>query len=206
MSWGNAFFGLCSLVALMGALAVVTARNPIRGAVGLLTTVLGVAGLFLMLHAQFLAAIQLIVYAGAVVVLFVFVIMLLGPEPASLQPGRKGQIARGVGAAAMAAMAAAAMVALAGTIQPAEFAPARVDHGSVEAVGGRIFSAGLVPFELTTALLIAAIIGALAIAHVRPQRRGGPHDPGAKNAVARFFGGPVQRPEAQPQPPEEPLP
>ena len=54
--------------------------NPIRGAMGLLLLILSVAGLFLALHAQFLAAIQLIVYAGAIVVLFLFVIMLLGPE------------------------------------------------------------------------------------------------------------------------------
>ena len=73
------FYG-CAAAAVLGALGVVLAKNPIRSAMGLLLTILSVAGLFLALHAQFLAAIQLIVYAGAIVVLFLFVIMLLGPS------------------------------------------------------------------------------------------------------------------------------
>ena len=81
MTAGIAFFLFCSLVALVGAITVVMAKNPIRSAVGLLATILGIAGLFLLLNAQFLAAIQLIVYAGAVVVLFIFVIMLLALGP-----------------------------------------------------------------------------------------------------------------------------
>ena len=80
MTAGNVFFALCSIAALVGAMCTVLAKNPIRGAMGLLLTIVGIAGLFLKLNAQFLAAIQLIVYAGAVVVLFVFVIMLLGPD------------------------------------------------------------------------------------------------------------------------------
>jgi len=80
MNVGNVFFALASLIALFGAFMTIASRSPIRSAVGLLITIVGIAALFLMLNAQFLAAIQLIVYAGAVVVLFVFVIMLLGPD------------------------------------------------------------------------------------------------------------------------------
>jgi NADH:ubiquinone oxidoreductase subunit 6 (subunit J) len=72
-----------SALALAGALVTVSAKNPIRGAVGLLFTIVGIAALFVRLNAEFMAAIQLIVYAGAVVVLFVVVIMLLGPDAAS---------------------------------------------------------------------------------------------------------------------------
>ena len=79
----KAFFGACALACTLGAAATVFAKNPIRGAMGLLLCIAGIAGLFLSLHAQFLAAIQLIVYAGAVVILFVFVIMLLGPDATS---------------------------------------------------------------------------------------------------------------------------
>jgi NADH:ubiquinone oxidoreductase subunit 6 (subunit J) len=64
------------------------AKSPVRGAVGLLTTIIGIAGLFLLLSAQFLAAIQLIVYAGAVVVLFVFVLMLLGADAHAIREDR----------------------------------------------------------------------------------------------------------------------
>jgi len=76
---GNFFFAVMALISLLGAVLTVAARNPIRSAVGLLGTIIGIAGLFLKLNAEFMAAIQLIVYAGAVVVLFVFVVMLLGP-------------------------------------------------------------------------------------------------------------------------------
>src|SRR5262245_20991345 len=75
-----AFFTLASLAALVGAVITVIARNPIRSAMGLLLAIGGITGLFLALHAQFLAAIELIVYAGAIVILFVFVIMLIGPD------------------------------------------------------------------------------------------------------------------------------
>src|SRR6187402_2700892 len=80
MTVGNVFFVVASMVALFGAFMTIASRSPIRSAVGLLATIVGIAALFLRLNAQFLAAIQLIVYAGAVVVLFVFVIMLLGPD------------------------------------------------------------------------------------------------------------------------------
>src|ERR1700686_5068752 len=83
MNWvGQSYFYICAALAIAGALLTITNPNPIRGAMGLMTTILAIAGLFLALHAQFLAAIQLIVYAGAVVVLFIFVIMLLGPSAA----------------------------------------------------------------------------------------------------------------------------
>src|SRR5262249_51165535 len=75
-----AFFALSALAALMGALFTVLAQNPIRSAMGLLLAIGGITGLFVGLNAQFLAAIELIVYAGAVVILFVFVIMLIGPD------------------------------------------------------------------------------------------------------------------------------
>ena len=77
---GYAYFYVCATLAVLGAIATIAAKNPIRGAMGLLLMILSIAGLFLALHAQFLAAIQLIVYAGAIVVLFLFVIMLLGPS------------------------------------------------------------------------------------------------------------------------------
>ncbi|HEY3496345.1 MAG TPA: NADH-quinone oxidoreductase subunit J, partial [Polyangiaceae bacterium] len=87
MTPGNLFFLLMSALSLAGAIVTVAARSPIRSAVGLLVTIVGIAGLFLKLSAEFMAAIQLIVYAGAVVVLFVFVIMLLGPDATGVSQG-----------------------------------------------------------------------------------------------------------------------
>ena len=91
MTAGNVLFVVATLLCLGGALTTVSARNPIRGAMGLLATIVGIAGLFLKLRAQFLTAIQLIVYAGAVVVLFVFVLMLLGA--AATAPAKASRVA-----------------------------------------------------------------------------------------------------------------
>ena len=170
---GIVFFALCSVVCVVGALTTILARNPIRGAVGLLATILGIAGLFLKLNAQFLAAIQLIVYAGAVVVLFVFVIMLLGPDASggSRGPG-KARLSRAVAGALLFGLAAAAMGLLARVSQgPTRLGPVRPEHGTAEAVGGLIFGRGIVPFEITTALLIVAVVGAIAVARGRPGKK-----------------------------------
>src|SRR5689334_19830099 len=91
------FFALCTLLTLVGGVITVAARNPIRSAMGLLASIVGVAGDYLLLSAEFLAAIQIIVYAGAVVVLFLFVIMLLGPSATSPRDARSA-IPRYVGA------------------------------------------------------------------------------------------------------------
>src|SRR5262249_23191715 len=94
------FFALVALLVIVGGIATVAAKNPIRGAMGLLTTIVGIAGMYLLLSAEFLAAIEIIVYAGAVVVLFLFVIMLLGPSATSGRDTR-GWSARYLGAAVL---------------------------------------------------------------------------------------------------------
>jgi len=202
---GNIFFVFCALVALVGALAVVTARSPIRSAVGLLATILGIAGLYLMLNAQLLAAIQLIVYAGAVVVLFVFVIMLIGPDPGDSEQGARSPVARGLAAVLLVAAAGGGMSAVAGTITPAVFGPAPVGHGAVETLGKTIYSSGLVPFELATALLLVAIVGAVAVARGQRQRRRGLPTQ-SDDASARMYGGPIREPDPGELPNEEAQP
>ncbi|HVW24548.1 MAG TPA: NADH-quinone oxidoreductase subunit J [Polyangiaceae bacterium] len=167
MSAGTLLFVVCSIACIVGALGTVIARNPVRGAVGLLTTIVGIAGLFLKLSAQFLAAIQLIVYAGAVVVLFVFVLMLIGADAHAVREDRArgAKILSGV---LLGVMAIGTMFALAPRAdQVTRFAPVMQDHGSVESVGHLLFTAGIVPFELATALLIVAVVGAIAVARGR---------------------------------------
>lgn len=204
MSAGNLFFALCTIVCLVGALATVLARSPIRSAVGLLTTIVGMAGLFLMLHAQFLAAIQLIVYAGAVVVLFVFVIMLLGTEAGrGLDEPLRGRIATGLGVVLMAALAVIAIVLIADPdTKPAVFAAPRPEHGSVEAVGTLLFTKGIVPFELATALLIVAVIGAIAVARGRHTAK---KAPALAHETRRLFAGPLHPRDAGHPLPKEPV-
>jgi NADH-quinone oxidoreductase subunit J len=188
---GNVFFALCSIACLVGAISTVLAKNPIRGAMGLLLTIVGIAGLFLKLNAQFLAAIQLIVYAGAVVVLFVFVIMLLGPDAGHVETKSevKGKLSRALAGGLMAVLA---LVTLGLTLNVAEkpqrFGHVASTHGSVEAVGQQLFTKAVVPFELATALLIVAVVGAIAVARSRHQVRKPKQSP---SETRRLFHGPL---------------
>lgn len=159
------YFTLASLLVILGGVVTVGARNPIRGAMGLLTSIVGIAGLYLMLAAEFLAAIQILVYAGAVVVLFLFVIMLLGPSATSPRDARTA-VPRYVGAGAFvaASLGAIALVARAGKPGPAAIPEAPESLGTVDALGRELFTQGIVPFELSGALLLVAIVGAVAVA------------------------------------------
>ena len=163
-----AFFGLATLLVLIGGVVTVAAKNPIRGAMGLLTTIVGVAGMYLLLSAEFLAAVQIIVYAGAVVVLFLFVIMLLGPSAVSGRDTRTWG-ARYLAAGVFLASSVGAMVLLwraaaggASTLTPLGAAPRGL--GTIEGIGHELFTTALVPFELSSALLLVAVVGAVAVA------------------------------------------
>jgi NADH-quinone oxidoreductase subunit J len=156
-----AAFGFFGALAVVSAIATVAMRNPIRNAVGLFVHVLALAGLYVTLSAHFLTAVQLIVYVGAVVVLFVFVIMLLGP--ASEAPtDAAGRLPRAVGAASIVAVG----VLLARTV--ADLRPERVANppgfGTIESVGRELFGPAMIPFEMASVLLTAAIVGAFAVA------------------------------------------
>jgi NADH-quinone oxidoreductase subunit J len=181
------FYG-CAAVAVAGSLGVVMAKNPIRAAMGLLLLILSTAGLFLALHAQFLAAIQLIVYAGAIVVLFLFVIMLLGPS-ASTPNDRRGLFGRSVGGGLFAAsgLGAVALVAreLARTHRALPLPSPDGSFGGIQAFGSWLFSDALVPFELSSALLLVAVVGAIAVAR---GRQGRPSLSKSELAVARAGG------------------
>jgi len=167
---GNIYFYACALMALVGALGVVASKNPIRGAMGLLLLILSVAGLFLALHAQFLAAIQLIVYAGAIVILFLFVIMLLGPS-ASTPSDRRGIAARVFGGGLFGIAGLAALWAVVSSAMAANRAmpmPVPDDSfGGIDAFGSVLFADALVPFELSSGLLMVAVLGAMAVARGR---------------------------------------
>ncbi|MBI3202455.1 MAG: NADH-quinone oxidoreductase subunit J [Myxococcales bacterium] len=199
MSVGSLFFSVCALVALVGAVSTVAAKNPIRGAVGLLATIVAIAALFLKLAAQFLAAIQLIVYAGAVVVLFVFVIMLLGPDANTGEKSAKVRLSRWGGAVLLTVITGVALFVTRKGFGPlVALGPVRADFGSTEAVGGLVFRNGLVPFEIATALLIVAVVGAIAVARSKPHAKK-PRPAG--HETRRLFAGPLHPRDA-----ERPLP
>jgi len=159
------FFAICTLFVLVGGVATVAAPNPIRGAMGLLASILGIAGMYLMLAAEFLAAVQIIVYAGAVVVLFLFVIMLLGPSATSPRDARSA-LPRYVGAIAFLISGATAMILVLrlGKDSTTTMPPPGPGMGSVERIGAEMFDSAVVPFELAGILLLVAVVGAVAIA------------------------------------------
>jgi NADH-quinone oxidoreductase subunit J len=196
MTVGNVFFVVASMVALFGAFMTIASRSPIRSAVGLLITIVGIAALFLMLNAQFLAAIQLIVYAGAVVVLFVFVIMLLGPDAGDGEStvGRARLARYGAGAFFVALALGAAHLVSSSGLTPTRFKIARAGHGSVEGIGTFLFGSAVIPFELATALLIVAVVGAIAVARGKPHLR---RQSKSESPTARMFHGPLMARDAQ---------
>lgn len=190
MTIGGLYFICCAILALAGALITISARNPIRGAMGLLTTIVGIAGLYLQLDAQFLAAIQIIVYAGAVVVLFVFVILLLGADATDSGGVGKAQIARAIGGFGMLAAVVAALAVFIPTEleQPLLLPALPAGHGSVASIGQQLFTVAVVPFELATALLIVAVVGAIAVARGKHAKKLAAT---TSNASKRMFAGPV---------------
>ncbi len=167
---GELIFLLFGLVALVSAVMTVSLRTPLRAALALLVNVTSLAGLYLTLHAHLLAAIQMIVYAGAVVVLFIFVIMLIGPS--ALKPTKSKGIVLRTAVGALMAMVGASLAFGVSTIdrpyvdldQCANGVAECGQFGGVQALGDAIFRQSAVPFELVSVLLLVAIVAALAVA------------------------------------------
>ena len=159
-----AFFVIAAL-AVGSALGLVLRRNAIHGALFLVVNLASVAALYLMLGAEFLAAAQVIVYAGAIMVLFVFAIMVLipGKEETGPDPRRPWRLVAVPLGALLGLQLIVAVRALRGGA-PAGAAPV---PGSVEAIARLLFTQYLFPFELTSVLLLAAMVGVLLLARRR---------------------------------------
>lgn len=161
-------FVVGALMILVGALGVIVSRNPVHAALSLVLTLFGIAVLFVEQQAEFLAVVQVIVYAGAVVVLFLFVIMVLGvdrSEDISDEP-LIGQRAFAVG---LVLVMVASMIALGSEAKWAggSHAVAGATTGpanNVYALGKAVFTTYLFAFEATSALLIIAVVGAVVLA------------------------------------------
>lgn len=161
-----ALFGVCAFFAVTGAVITVSARRPLRAAVALLVNIISLAGLYLTLSAHLLAAIQLLVYAGAVVVLFIFVIMLIGPASELKGPG-EALPARTLAIAIMTMITGTIAFSLADAAGNWYALRQHPDYGTVEAVGAELYARAVVPFEIVSITLLIAIVGAVAIARHR---------------------------------------
>ena len=156
-------FGVIAVVAVASALGLVLRRNPIHGALFLVVNLASIAAFYLTLGAEFLAAAQVIVYAGAIMVLFVFAIMVLipGKEETGPDPRRSIRLL----ALPIAALLLGVLVMVLATRRGGPAAAPAV--GGVESLGRLLFTDYLFPFELTSVLLLAAMVGVLVLARRR---------------------------------------
>ncbi len=158
------FVVFCAL-SIVSALGVVVLRNPVSSAFALILTFLNVAGIFAMQEAFFIAAVQVIVYAGAIMVLFIFVIMLLNlrGDGASLFDFSR----RALFGLAVAGLLGVGLVAGLESVTRDLSAAAPADFGRIATVGTALFSPEgrfLLPFEVVSVLLTVAVIGAVVLA------------------------------------------
>jgi len=166
-------FYLFGLIAIASSIAFVTRKSPVAAALWLVNTMFCLAALYVMLEAHFVGVIQVLVYAGAIMVVFLFVIMLLNlGQPSEIADirGKWGRLAAGLLGLALLAQIAA----LAGRRIPEPFVPgtgynaeAVRDLGAVGSVAQPLFTDYLLAFELTSILLLVAIVGAVVIGRRR---------------------------------------
>jgi NADH-quinone oxidoreductase subunit J len=165
----TATFYYLAAASAASALLAVTRRNPIHSMLWVLALFLHVAGIFLLLGAEFLAAVQVIVYAGAILIFYLFVVMLLDLPDEEIKPRFGGHWP-------LAALAGLSFVALAwlarlgSGVAPgaAHDAVKTQPHGNIAAIGAAMFGPFALPFEIVSLLLLAAIVGTVVLARRRP--------------------------------------
>jgi len=163
------FFGL-ALVAIASAIGLLLSRSAIYAALNLIINITAIAVFFLLLEAPFLALIQITVYAGAIMVLFLFVIMLLGAEKLATGPPLPYQRPLSILLGVVLLLEAAYALFFRsnpGAVPP----PTLAGFGSPQAIGETLYSAYLLPFEVISILLLAAMVGAIVLTK-KPRRRG----------------------------------
>lgn len=160
MEW--LLFALFALMAVVGGVGVVLSRNAVHSALFLLLNFASMALLYLLLGAQFLAMAQILVYAGAIVVLFIFAVMLVGREAVTDAVAQGRPVLSALVAVLAVLFLGGSTYALVTTSQ--ETPAGAQDYGSVQSVGSMLYTRYLLPFELASVLLLAAMIGAIVLA------------------------------------------
>jgi NADH-quinone oxidoreductase subunit J len=162
----EAAFHILTGLAIFGAIMVVASRQPIYSILYLIVTFFAIAGHFLLLSAQFLAVVQVIVYAGAIMVLFLFVVMLLNlkgdVEPRIPNLMKLGAVTAG-GLLLLLLVAALAKVEGTGVVADRAVAAQTADIGMVKSIGMVLFTDFLLPFEVVSILFLSAMVGAVML-------------------------------------------
>jgi NADH-quinone oxidoreductase subunit J len=159
------FFAIVSLVAIVSAILVVTSRNPINSALSLIMTFFCLATYYVMLDAPFLAAVQVMVYAGAIMVLIVFTIMLLNVR-VNASKSQSHNIILGSIIGAFTLLNTVFLIMKSRAAQPNGSLTGDIikAQGHTELIGREMFTTFLLPFEITSILLLVAIVGAVILA------------------------------------------
>jgi len=163
-------FVVLGLVALVGAVAVVVSTNPVHSAMGLLATLLAVAVLYVVQLAHLVAAVQVIVYAGAVLTLFLFVIMLIGVDKDETREEPLPYQRWVVGGVSLVIIAFAAGLTIFGNFDWVPAASSTIPsatNGTIEAIAEPLFTDWVLAFEATALLLTIAAAGTISLAHYR---------------------------------------
>lgn len=161
---GAALFYIFAAMAAIASICVVVSKNIVRTAVALLFTLIGVAGLYFLLNAEFLAAVQLVVYAGGTLILIVFGVMLTSKSPFSRFEPKKAEVV--VALCLGAVLLSALVVAIVRAKFNSQMITATVDY-PMDKLGQALLGDFLVPFELASVLLLVVMIGAAYLAKAR---------------------------------------
>ena len=161
------FVGFAALL-IVTSLLVVLHKNPVTSALFLVLAFCSLAGIYLLLRAEFLGMVQIVVYAGAIMVLFLFVIMYLNLQH-DVEAGVHIAVRRGIGwmTGAGLLLAGAALLRRGWTLGPANEVVPGMERGNVAAIGKLLYSRYLFPFEVTSILLLVAMVGVIVIARGR---------------------------------------
>jgi NADH-quinone oxidoreductase subunit J len=153
-------FYFLAFLSILSALMVVISKNPVYSVLYLILTFFAIAGHFVLLNAQFLAAVHIIVYAGAIMVLFLYVIMMLNIN-ASVEPHKSKwlKIAATISGGTLMVVLVGALRSSADTIQPSPY----VEIGMIKSLGMSLYKDFMLPFEISAILFLAAMVGAVMI-------------------------------------------
>ena len=165
MSAPELFFYGAGALAVVSALGMVlNVRNTVAAAMSLVVTMIALAVVYVVLEAHLVAALQILVYAGAIVVVFLFVVMLLNLRQDTFEPPRQ-RLLKAAGAALAIGVAAAFLSLVPGALPTVQEIPE--GFGGYRAVGAELFTRFVLPFEITSLLILAAVVGAVVLAKRR---------------------------------------
>jgi NADH-quinone oxidoreductase subunit J len=169
MTASQLFFGYFAIAMTVLALLVVTRRNAVHSVLWMLVLFIHIAGLYLFLNAEFLAAVQIIVYAGAIMVLFLFVIMLLNLRKDETEKKFQKQWPYGIAVGVVFAIFLVLIVGKITVLPPlGEFSIEAIkSEGNIMTIGKVLYTKYLLPFEIASVVLLVAIIGAVVLAKRR---------------------------------------